>query len=401
MERDPLNVAFVAPGDPHDPDAVSGMPHRMFELLLARGLNPVPIVPPSMIPPRRSVLRRAAAGLTPGPIKRALRGQRRTALPSPNPLPPGERVLGWARARAREIEPLLAAAAPDVIFGCCATALLYDVGARVPMVHFSDATARLLGDGYSMFRDMEPERRAAYDELERGTLARLAAAVYPSRWALDSAITDYGLSAERGHIVPMGATVMPDPGERFVADPPTREALRLCIVAGDPARKRVALAIEATRVLRAAGWNATLAHIGTPDPAAAGLPFVASLGRLRLSDARDRARHRTVLRESHFMILPSLAEAYGIAPCEAAHFGRPSIVSAAGGLPSIVIDGETGRVLPVDADGAAYASAIADIADDPGRYARLSAAALERARRVLNWDAWGDRVAEIIRAVAR
>ncbi len=335
-------------------------------------------------------------GLIPEPVKQRLRSRTAPVRPA-SPGPPRERVLSWARDRARELEPMLAASRPDVLFGCCATALFYDLKGHPPIVHFSDATARLLGDGYSMFREMEPERREAYDELERGTLSRVAAGLYPSAWALASAVGDYGLDPARGHVVPMGATVMPEAGERIEADPPSRGNLRLCIVAGDPARKRVGLAVEAARLLRERGWNVTLTHVGTPLAGAEGLDYVRSVGRLRLSSARDRARHRTVLRESHVMVLPSVAEAFGIAPCEAAHFGRPSVVSDAGGLPSVVEDGRTGVVVPVDAGAEAYARAVEEVAGDEARYRAMSEAALERARRVLNWEAWGDRAAEIVR----
>jgi len=95
------------------------------------------------------------------------------------------------------------------------------------------------------------------------------------------------------------------------------------------------------------------------------------------------------------MLLPSLAEAFGIAPGEAGHFGRPSVVSDVGGLPTVVQHDKTGVVLPVDAPASKYANAIREYSIDPKRYIAMSHAALERATTVLSWPAWGKRLSSI------
>jgi glycosyltransferase involved in cell wall biosynthesis len=45
-------------------------------------------------------------------------------------------------------------------------------------------------------------------------------------------------------------------------------------------------------------------------------------------------------------------------------------------------------VLPVAAGHHAWADAVESLVNDPARYARLSAAAVARARSELNWSAW-------------
>jgi len=97
--------------------------------------------------------------------------------------------------------------------------------------------------------------------------------------------------------------------------------------------------------------------------------------------------------------LDATGEMYGIAPCEAAHFGRPSLVSDVGGLPSVVEDGHTGRVLPRDADASDYVREIEALCADAERYRALSRAALQRAREHLNWDAWAAKTLAITQQV--
>ena len=94
------------------------------------------------------------------------------------------------------------------------------------------------------------------------------------------------------------------------------------------------------------------------------------------------------MKRSHLMLLPSLGEMYGIAPVEAAHFGKPSLVSDVGGLPTVVQHGQSGLVLARDATASLYADEIEALCSDADRYQALATGALERAHTLLNWDAW-------------
>jgi glycosyltransferase involved in cell wall biosynthesis len=76
-------------------------------------------------------------------------------------------------------------------------------------------------------------------------------------------------------------------------------------------------------------------------------------------------------------------------------------VSAAGGLPEVVRDGETGLVMGLEADGAAYARAIAALAAKPDRYRAMGEAAARRARAEFTWERWGVRLLEIMNRVRR
>ena len=120
-----------------------------------------------------------------------------------------------------------------------------------------------------------------------------------------------------------------------------------------------------------------------------------------MSEPADRELHQDVLQRSHLMLLPSLGEMFGIAPGEAAHFGRPSLVSDVGGLPTVVDHGRSGLVLPEDATAEDYADAIIALVDDSTRYRALSEGALERAKQMLNWEAFAREMGLMMREVCR
>lgn len=302
------------------------------------------------------------------------------------------RRLAQAQKRADRLSQKIDEQALDVLFGCCISSLLYGLQTDVPIVYYSDATARIINETYPEFQWRGPGYKRVCDAFERATMSRVHLASFATEHARRSAVREYGLDPARSDVVPMGAHLttadLHEHASTFTI--PSRESLRLCIVASDPVRKRVALAVAITRRLREGGCNATLHHIGPPVRCLHGTQFVRTYGALRLSEPVDRRKMARVVSMSHFMLLPSVGEAFGIAPCEAACFGRPSVASDVGGLPEVVQHRRTGLVLPANASADQYAHAITHLADRPESYMRYSRAARLRANHVLNWDAWAD-----------
>jgi glycosyltransferase involved in cell wall biosynthesis len=95
-------------------------------------------------------------------------------------------------------------------------------------------------------------------------------------------------------------------------------------------------------------------------------------------------------------VVPSRGEGFGMVALEAAERGRPAIVSAVGGLPEIVADGETGTVVPAG-DPGALAEAIVRLVRDPARAAAYGAAARERALTRFSAAATADATGDLYR----
>ncbi len=75
--------------------------------------------------------------------------------------------------------------------------------------------------------------------------------------------------------------------------------------------------------------------------------------------------------------VPSLGEAFGLTALEAMAHGKPVVASAVGGLPEIVIEGETGRLVrPGQAD--ELAGAVSELLGDAELRARLGVAGVRR-----------------------
>jgi glycosyltransferase involved in cell wall biosynthesis len=86
---------------------------------------------------------------------------------------------------------------------------------------------------------------------------------------------------------------------------------------------------------------------------------------------------------------PSRREGFGVACLEAMAHARPVVVTRVGGLRDLVVDGETGLVVP-PRDPGALRGALRRLLADRELRRRLGAAGRERARREFSWEAVTD-----------
>jgi glycosyltransferase involved in cell wall biosynthesis len=105
----------------------------------------------------------------------------------------------------------------------------------------------------------------------------------------------------------------------------------------------------------------------------ASLPGVVALGPMPHRYAIE------VVRRSLFTVVPSiLPETFGLVALETAAAGKPVVASDIGGLSDVVIDGETGLLVPAG-DREALAAAMARLLADAGLRERMGETALRRA----------------------
>jgi glycosyltransferase involved in cell wall biosynthesis len=117
---------------------------------------------------------------------------------------------------------------------------------------------------------------------------------------------------------------------------------------------------------------------------------------------------------AELFICPSIYEPFGIINLEAMACGTPVVGSAVGGIPEVVVHGETGLLVPVeqmaatpfepvDAEGFAsdLAAAINGLMGDGKRRLAMGAASRRRVEERFSWEAVARRTAGLYREVCR
>jgi len=108
------------------------------------------------------------------------------------------------------------------------------------------------------------------------------------------------------------------------------------------------------------------------------------------------ARVESLIDASTCLLVPSRTEGFGLVALEAAHRARPVVATQVGGLPEVVIHGETGFVVEKD-DPTAMARAVLEVLGDRPRALRMGEAAKRRAEECFGWERFVDSYDELYR----
>jgi glycosyltransferase involved in cell wall biosynthesis len=220
--------------------------------------------------------------------------------------------------------------------------------------------------------DVELARRAPW--LARPVLRRARAVVAASSWLADAA---RALGADDVSVIPSGV----DLPERVAAEAEPPEVL----YAGRLSAEKGVLDLLAA----ADGLPLTVAGDGPLRERVPGaLGFVPH-------DELERLYERAAV-----VACPSLREGFGVVCAEAMAHARPVVASAVGGLLDLVLDGETGLLVP-PGDSRALRAALERLLADADLRSRLGAAARERIRMRFAWDVVLDRTLELYAEAVR
>jgi glycosyltransferase involved in cell wall biosynthesis len=310
-----------------------------------------------------------------------------------------DREPAYLRSLARQIERRVQDVAADVLVAPGSHAVA-ELRSPHPKVLVADATFANVLDFYDSFTGCAPEFVRQGHDQDRKALANCVAAVYPSTWAAQSAVKDYGASPAKIHVIPFGGNLVP-PDEATVMswiDQRRFDRLRILFIGRDWHRKGGDTVLAACDLLNRRSVPLRLDLVGVEHVPV--LPTYAHLhGRLDKRNPAQRQRLGDLLRHAHVLFVPSRAENYGMAFCEASAFGVPSLATAVGGIPAAVRHGQTGFTLPAGSKPEAFAELLHELFANPTLHKSLALTSSQDYRARLSWETFGTRFLHIIEDV--
>ncbi|PSM45864.1 group 1 glycosyl transferase [Chroococcidiopsis sp. CCALA 051] len=273
-----------------------------------------------------------------------------------------------------------------------------------PIVFWTDATFAGMINFYPEFSNLCKETIDNGNTMERLALERCKLAIYTSEWAAKTAIENYGVEPEKVKIVPFGANIQHSDrinDIQTILDLRSRNKCKLLFLGIDWFRKGGDIALEVTKQLNQAGIGTELTIAGCHPPLQEYLPsYVKVLGFVSKSTQDGQQLINRLLAESHFLILPSRAECYGVVFCEANSFAVPCISTDVGGISTVVKDGLNGKLFSTNTNVADYCSYISDIFSNYSQYRALALSAFNEYQSRLNWSVAGKTVNKLLSEIS-
>lgn len=373
-----MKVAYVYELDAENVMVQSGRPHAILQEMRSRDCQVVPAFPLDQRAQRRFLWKKVAYRAR-GQIYRADR--ERSVL---------DDLAAQAQVRIAKTDV-------DCVFGPGSHAIAR-LETRRPIVFCADATFRNMLDVYEDFTHCAAEYVRQGEEQERAALNAAAAAIYPSEWAAESAVTHYGADPGKVHVVPFGANLVEPTYESvkaWVAQRSTK-TMKILFIGREWRRKGLPKVIAACRWLQKQGITVTLDIVGAQGYRGEVPEFARFHGMLNKSRPDDLKQLKELMVGAHFLFVPSSAENYGMAFCEAAAYGIPAIATRVGGIPSIVRDEVTGSCLPSETTADRFGETMLEIFADRRRYEAMALRSYEEYATRLNWRAFGERCLTIM-----
>ncbi|MDL5653007.1 glycosyltransferase family 4 protein, partial [Escherichia coli] len=232
--------------------------------------------------------------------------------------------------------------------------------------------------------------------IERKAIEKATVVSFPSKWAMDFCRNYYRLDFDKLVEIPWGANLFDD--IHFANKNIIQKNSYTCLFLGvDWERKGGKTALKAIEYVRQLyGIDVRLKICGcTPNQKI--LPtWVELIDKVDKNNVDEYQKFIDVLSNADILLLPTIAECYGMVFCEAAAFGLPVVATDTGGVSSIVINERTGILIKDPLDYKHFGNAIHKIISSVETYQNYSQNARIRYNNILHWDNWAKKIIEIM-----
>jgi glycosyltransferase involved in cell wall biosynthesis len=307
------------------------------------------------------------------------------------------------RDYGRQITEKLNSSKADIVFSAGSDSIAY-LECNQPIIFWADATFANIIDFYPVYSNLCQESLQNAHLIQSMSLQKSQLAIYSSDWAAQTAINYYNTDPEKVKVVPFGANIESnltiDEIKSQIQSRPTNQC-KLLFLGMDWFRKGGDVALEVAEKLNNSGLKTELTIVGCQPSVDKPLPnFVKVLGFIPKSTSEGKKKIYQLIADSHFLILPSIADCTPIVFCEANSLGVPCLSRRVGGIPTIIKDDLNGKLFERDSDLIEYCEYIYNIFTNYNQYKELALSAFNEYESRLNWRVAGQKVKDLLMTIA-
>lgn len=376
-----LSVAYLTSTDPRDRRAWSGIHFQMLKALesefeIVEALGPVELNLKAKI------------------VDKIYRAWNKIF---PNHKLSFEHSIFLRKYYANAFKQKLACKSYDVIYSPASSTQISLLDTSIPICYYGDTSFHQIADYYKVYSGFTKRSMQMSDETQQMALNNSMIIVHSSKWATDYVIDYYKIDRTTSFTVPMGANIDHAPDSSiFEQRLNNRQTLQLLLLGVDWERKGGPIAFDTMVKLNNQGIDAYLTVCGCIPPAGFSHPKLTVIPSLDKNKEDNYKRFLDLLIKTHFLLVPTRAEAFGIVFCEASAYGIPSISTDTGGVSGVIENDVNGYMLPLEATGYDYAEIIRQIWEDKDAYHKLVLSSRKKYDKELNWKIWGEQMRDII-----
>lgn len=266
----------------------------------------------------------------------------------------------------------------------------------IPIVYIGDTTFTLfkkyLGVTNTYFSQLA-------DNIEKKAISNADLIIYSSEWAKNSAINHYRANPNKIKVIEFGANLPSEIIPKQISTQKT-DCCNLLFIGKDWQNKGGEKVYKTYLSLKKLGILCSLTIIGcTPidvdilDPQLDIIPFI------NKSKIEDQKQLDKIFRKSHFFILPTIFDCYGIVLCEASAYGIPALAANVGGVHQVIKNGKNGYLLPPETSPQQYAQLIQELWKQPKEYRLLRISSRQEFEERLNWSVWSNKMTDVLEQI--
>ena len=277
---------------------------------------------------------------------------------------------------------------------------------EIPIVCWADATFAGLVEEHPGYRSICEENLWVGHKLQQRILDRSKLAIFSTEWAAETALKHYAVEESKVKVVPFGANLpskLPDRDEiKRIVENRSQEECRLLFIGRDWIEKGGSFAVDTLRALEGKGTKAHLTVVGCtiPDGISDQLKDrITNIPVVHKDKDQQSEELQSLLENSHFLLLPTQGECFGMVISEANAYGLPALAHATGGVPSVIAQGKNGFCFSKPQSAEEYAECAAKYFNNLEAYKSLCASSHEESMERLNWRTSIKKIRELVESL--